>query len=167
MRTERKNMSYIDELGKKAKSAAKNSAMLSQSLKNDILATIAVMLENGRDEIKKANELDITAAHENNMAAAMVDRLTLTDARIDGMAEGVRQVAALPDPVGKILGGNTLPNGLTVIKKSVPLGVIGIIFESRPNVTVDAGCLCLKAGNTVILRGGSDAINSNLSLIHI
>ena len=91
----------------------------------------------------------------------MVDRLTLTDARIDGMAEGVRQVAALPDPVGKILGGNTLPNGLTVIKKSVPLGVIGIIFESRPNVTVDAGCLCLKAGNTVILRGGSDAINSN------
>ena len=151
-RTERKNMSYIDELGKKAKSAAKNSAMLSQSLKNDILATIALMLENGRDEIKKANDLDITAAHENNMAAAMVDRLTLTDARIDGMAEGVRQVAALPDPVGKILGGNTLPNGLTVIKKSVPLGVIGIIFESRPNVTVDAGCLCLKAGNTVILR---------------
>ena len=152
-------MSYIDELGKKAKSAAKNSAMLSQSLKNDILATIAAMLENGRDEIKKANELDITAAHENNMAASMVDRLTLTDARIDGMAEGVRQVAALPDPVGKILGGNTLPNGLTVVKKSVPLGVIGIIFESRPNVTVDAGCLCLKAGNTVILRGGSDAIN--------
>ncbi len=166
-RTERKNMSYIDELGKKAKSAAKNSAMLSQSLKNDILATIAAMLENGRDEIKKANELDITAAHENNMAASMVDRLTLTDARIDGMAEGVRQVAALPDPVGKILGGNTLPNGLTVIKKSVPLGVIGIIFESRPNVTVDAGCLCLKAGNTVILRGGSDAINSNKCLVGI
>ena len=109
-RTERKNMSYIDELGKKAKSAAKNSAMLSQSLKNDILATIAAMLENGREEIKKANELDIKAAHENNMAAAMVDRLTLTNARIDGMAEGVRQVAALPDPVGKILGGNTLPN---------------------------------------------------------
>ena len=160
-------MSYIDELGKKAKSAAKNSAMLSQSLKNDILATIAAMLENGRDEIKKANELDITAAHENNMAASMVDRLTLTDARIDGMAEGVRQVAALPDPVGKILGGNTLPNGLTVIKKSVPLGVIGIIFESRPNVTVDAGCLCLKAGNTVILRGGSDAINSNKCLVGI
>ncbi len=166
-RTERKNMSYIDELGKKAKSAAKNSAMLSQSLKNDILATIALMLENGRDEIKKANDLDITAAHENNMAAAMVDRLTLTDARIGGMAEGVRQVAALPDPVGKILGGNTLPNGLTVIKKSVPLGVIGIIFESRPNVTVDAGCLCLKAGNTVILRGGSDAINSNKCLVGI
>ena len=166
-RTERKNMSYIDELGKKAKSAAKISAMLSQSLKNDILATIAAMLENGRDEIKKANELDITAAHENNMAASMVDRLTLTDARIDGMAEGVRQVAALPDPVGKILGGNTLPNGLTVIKKSVPLGVIGIIFESRPNVTVDAGCLCLKAGNTVILRGGSDAINSNKCLVGI
>ena len=91
-------MSYIDELGKKAKSAAKNSAMLSQSLKNDILATIAAMLENGRDEIKKANELDITAAHENNMAASMVDRLTLTDARIDGMAEGCKTGCGIARP---------------------------------------------------------------------
>lgn len=125
-------MSYIDELGKKAKSAAKNSAMLSQSLKNDILATIAAMLENGREEIKKANELDITAAHENNMAAAMVDRLTLTDARIDGMAEGVRQVAALPDPVGKILGGNTLPNGLTVIKNPYRSALSALFLSHAP-----------------------------------
>ena len=160
-------MSYIDELGKRAKTASKQSAVLSQTQKNDILSEIASMLENSKEEIKAANALDIEAAKSNNMAAAMVDRLTLTDARIDGMAEGVRQVAALADPVGRILGGGTLANGLTVIKKSVPLGVVGIIFESRPNVTIDAGCLCLKAGNTVILRGGSDAINSNKCLVGI
>ena len=160
-------MSYIDELGKKAKTASKQSAVLSQTQKNDILSEIASMLENSKEEIKAANALDIEAAKSNNMAAAMVDRLTLTDARIDGMAEGVRQVAALADPVGRILGGGTLANGLTVIKKSVPLGVVGIIFESRPNVTIDAGCLCFKAGNTVILRGGSDAINSNKCLVGI
>ena len=160
-------MSYIDELGKRAKTASKQSAVLSQTQKNDILSEIASMLENSKEEIKAANALDIEAAKANNMAEAMVDRLTLTDARIDGMAEGVRQVAALADPVGRILGGGTLANGLTVIKKSVPLGVAGIIFESRPNVTIDAGCLCLKAGNTVILRGGSDAINSNKCLVGI
>lgn len=160
-------MSYIDELGKRAKTASKQSAVLSQTQKNDILSEIASMLENSKEEIKAANALDIQAAKSNNMAAAMVDRLTLTDARIDGMAEGVRQVAALADPVGRILGGGTLANGLTVIKKSVPLGVVGIIFESRPNVTIDAGCLCFKAGNTVILRGGSDAINSNKCLVGI
>ena len=160
-------MSYIDELGKKAKTASKQSAVLSETMKNDILSEIASMLESSKDEIKAANSLDIEAAKANNMATAMVDRLTLTDARIDGMAEGVRQVAALADPVGKILGGGTLANGLTVVKKSVPLGVVGIIFESRPNVTIDAGSLCLKAGNTVILRGGSDAINSNKCLVDI
>ena len=101
------------------------------------------------------------------MTQALIDRLTLTEARIDGMAEGVMQVMALADPVGKVLGGGTLKNGLSIVKKSVPLGVIGIIFESRPNVTVDAGVLCLKAGNTVILRGGSDAINSNKCLVGI
>ena len=160
-------MSYIDELGKKAKTASNQSAVLSETQKNDILSEIASMLENSKEEIKAANALDIEAAKSNNMAAAMVDRLTLTDARIDGMAEGVRQVAALADPVGRILGGGTLANGLTVTKKSVPLGVAGIIFESRPNVTIDAGCLCLKAGNAVILRGGSDAINSNKCLVGI
>ena len=160
-------MSYIDELGKKAKTSSKQSAVLSETMKNDILSEIASMLESSKDEIKAANSLDIEAAKANNMATAMVDRLTLTDARIDGMAEGVRQVAALADPVGKILGGGTLANGLTVVKKSVPLGVVGIIFESRPNVTIDAGSLCLKAGNTVILRGGSDAINSNKCLVDI
>ncbi len=141
--------------------------MLSQITKNDILLEIAAALTESTDKIISENEKDIEAAKKNNMPQAMIDRLTLTPQRIEGMAEGVRQVAALPDPVGVIKGGQTLKNGLTIIKKSVPLGVIGIIFESRPNVTVDAGCLCLKAGNTVILRGGSDAINSNKCLVGI
>ena len=136
-------------------------------MKNDILLEIAAALTESTDKIISENEKDIEAAKKNNMPQAMIDRLTLTPQRIEGMAEGVRQVAALPDPVGVIKGGQTLKNGLTIIKKSVPLGVIGIIFESRPNVTVDAGCLCLKAGNTVILRGGSDAINSNKCLVGI
>lgn len=158
---------YIQQLGIKAKAAAKQSAVLSQITKNDILLEIAAALTESTDKIISENEKDIEAAKKNNMPQAMIDRLTLTPQRIEGMAEGVRQVAALPDPVGVIKGGQTLKNGLTIIKKSVPLGVIGIIFESRPNVTVDAGCLCLKAGNTVILRGGSDAINSNKCLVGI
>ncbi len=158
---------YIQQLGIKAKAAAKQSAVLSQTMKNDILLEIAAALTESTDKIISENEKDIEAAKKNNMPQAMIDRLTLTPQRIEGMAEGVRQVAALPDPVGVIKGGQTLKNGLTIIKKSVPLGVIGIIFESRPNVTVDAGCLCLKAGNTVILRGGSDAINSNKCLVGI
>ena len=158
---------YIQQLGIKAKAAAKQSVVLSQITKNDILLEIAAALTESTDKIISENEKDIEAAKKNNMPQAMIDRLTLTPQRIEGMAEGVRQVAALPDPVGVIKGGQTLKNGLTIIKKSVPLGVIGIIFESRPNVTVDAGCLCLKAGNTVILRGGSDAINSNKCLVGI
>lgn len=160
-------MSYIDELGVKARAAAKESAVLSQNTKNQILDIIAQDLIAETSAIIAENEKDIEAAKKSGMAQSMIDRLTLSEKRIEGMAEGVRQVAALPDPVGIILGGGTLPNGLTVIKKSVPLGVIGIIFESRPNVTVDAGCLCMKAGNTVILRGGSDAINSNKCLVGI
>ncbi|MBR4306058.1 MAG: glutamate-5-semialdehyde dehydrogenase, partial [Ruminiclostridium sp.] len=160
-------MSYIDELGIKAKAASAQCAALSQTKKNEILKEIADLLLMGKEEIIAENKKDIENAHKNNMAQAMVDRLTLTEQRIDGMAEGVMQVMALADPVGKVLGGGTLKNGLSIVKKSVPLGVIGIIFESRPNVTVDAGVLCLKAGNTVILRGGSDAINSNKCLVDI
>lgn len=158
-------MSYIDELGIKAKKASGECAGLTEIKKNEILKEIADMLLNSKEEIISENKKDIEEAHKNNMAQAMVDRLTLTEQRIDGMAEGVMQVMALADPVGKVLGGGTLKNGLSIVKKSVPLGVIGIIFESRPNVTVDAGVLCLKAGNTVILRGGSDAINSNKCLV--
>ncbi|MCH5325404.1 MAG: glutamate-5-semialdehyde dehydrogenase [Eubacterium sp.] len=160
-------MTYIEQLGEKAKKAAAASAQLSKSDKNKILHNIADLLTQRREEIKAENAKDIAAAEQNGTAKSMIDRLTLTDARIDGMADGVRHVAALADPVGNIIGGTTLGNGLTVIKKTVPLGVIGIIFESRPNVTVDAGCLCFKAGNTVILRGGSDAINSNKCLVNI
>ena len=158
-------MSYIDELGIKAKTASSECAALTEIKKNEILKEIADMLLNSKEEIISENKKDIENAHKNGMAQAMIDRLTLTEARIDGMAEGVMQVMALADPVGKVLGGGTLKNGLSIVKKSVPLGVIGIIFESRPNVTVDAGVLCLKAGNTVILRGGSDAINSNKCLV--
>ncbi len=160
-------MTYIQQLGENAKKAAAASARLSQGEKNKILLNIADLLLNGREKIKQENLRDIENAKQNGISSSLIDRLTLTDPRIDGMAEGVRQVAALPDPVGKVIGGNTLDNGLSVIKKTVPLGVIGIIFESRPNVTVDAGCLCFKAGNTVILRGGSDAINSNKCLVGI
>ena len=112
-------------------------------------------------------EKDIEAAEKSGMTKSLIDRLTLDEKRISGMAVGVEQLIALADPVGIVQGGKTLPNGLTIIKKSVPMGVIGIIFESRPNVTIDAGCLCLKAGNAVILRGGSDAINSNKCLVDI
>lgn len=160
-------MSYIDELGIKAKAASAQCAALSQTKKNEILKEIADLLLMSKEEIIAENKKDIENARKNDMAQAMVDRLTLTEQRIDGMAEGVMQVMALADPVGKVLGGGTLKNGLSIVKKSVPLGVIGIIFESRPNVTVDAGVLCLKAGNTVILRGGSDAINSNKCLVDI
>ncbi len=160
-------MTYIQQLGENARKAAKESAALSRGEKDRILLNIADMLEQKREEIKAQNLKDIQNGKNNGMAASLIDRLTLTDARIDGMSDGVRQVAALPDPVGKVIGGGTLDNGLSVIKKTVPLGVIGIIFESRPNVTADAGCLCFKAGNTVILRGGSDAINSNKCLVGI
>lgn len=160
-------MSYIDELGKKAKAASGECATLTEIKKNEILKEISDLLLASKEEIIAENKKDIENAHKNNMTQALIDRLTLTEARIDGMAEGVMQVMALADPVGKVLGGGTLKNGLSIVKKSVPLGVIGIIFESRPNVTVDAGVLCLKAGNTVILRGGSDAINSNKCLVGI
>lgn len=160
-------MNYIDELGKKAKAASGECATLTEIKKNEILKEISDLLLASKEEIIAENKKDIENAHKNNMTQALIDRLTLTEARIDGMAEGVMQVMSLADPVGKVLGGGTLKNGLSIVKKSVPLGVIGIIFESRPNVTVDAGVLCLKAGNTVILRGGSDAINSNKCLVGI
>ena len=160
-------MISVVELGEKAKNVSRKLAKMRSSEKNRALHIVADAIVQSSNSILAANMMDVENGINNGMSKAMLDRLTLTPERIEGLAEGVRQVAALPDPVGKILGGNTLPNGLTVIKKSVPLGVIGIIFESRPNVSVDAGCLCLKAGNTVILRGGSDAINSNKCLVGI
>ncbi len=158
---------YIENLGKNAKSAAPIIAGGSTDAKNSALSELARRINQNMREIISANEVDIQNARKNGMSEAMIDRLTLTEARIAGMAEGVGQVMSLPDPIGTILGEKTLPNGLNVRKIRVPMGVIGIIFESRPNVTVDAAALCFKSGSAVILRGGSDAINSNKFLVNL
>ncbi len=160
-------MEYIEELGFKAKKAEPVITSLKVSEKNAVLAEISKRLRANSAVLIEANALDIAAAEKNGMSKAMIDRLTLTEARIEGMADGVDTVIALPDPVGSVIGGGELVNGLRVVKKRVPMGTIGIIFESRPNVTVDAAALCFKAGNTVILRGGSDAINSNKALVDL
>ncbi len=160
-------MEYIEELGIKAKAAEPAIISLKVSEKNAVLTEIAKRLRRDSAALIEANRLDIAAAEKNGMSKAMIDRLTLTSERIEGMADGVDTVIALPDPVGAVIGGNELANGLRVVKKRVPIGTIGIIFESRPNVTVDAAALCFKAGNTVILRGGSDAINSNKALVSL
>lgn len=160
-------MEYIEELGFKAKAAEPSIISLKVSEKNTVLAEIAKRLRRDSAVLIEANALDIAAAEKNGMSKAMIDRLTLTEARIEAMADGVDTVIALPDPIGAVIGGSELANGLRVVKKRVPIGTIGIIFESRPNVTVDAAALCFKAGNTVILRGGSDAINSNKALVDL
>ena len=158
---------YIETLGKKAKAAAPVLAVCDTDKKNAVLSEIAKRLGESVEAITEANKSDIENARKNGMSEAMIDRLTLTEERIAGMVEGIEQVVALPDPIGELLEENTLPNGLNVKRVRVPMGVIGIIFESRPNVTVDAAALCFKAGSAVILRGGSDAINSNKMLVDI
>lgn len=146
------------------KEAAPALSILSAAEKNAALLDIAAALETHQGDILAANALDVTAARESGMTASLLDRLTLTAERVSAMAEGVRQVAALPDPIGEVVTGHTLPNGLEIRQVRVPLGVIGIIFEARPNVTVDAAVLCLKSGNAALLRGGKEAIHSNLAL---
>ena len=160
-------MSYIDELGTAAKKAELEMSAVGTITKNTALRAIADELIRNKDTIIKENKRDIENAKANGMTEAFIDRLTLTEARIEGMSEGVGQGAELKDPINEIMGGEELPNGLVVEKVRVPLGVIGIIFESRPNVTVDAAALCLKSGNVCILRGGSDAIYSNKCLTGI
>lgn len=160
-------MSYIDELGVAAKNAEREIIKAGTIQKNAALRAIADKLLASKELIIKENARDIENAKINGMSEAMIDRLTLTEARIEGMAEGVTQIIALKDPIGEVVGGEELLNGLKIVKKRVPLGVIGIIFESRPNVTVDAAALCLKAGNVCILRGGSDAICSNKCLVKL
>ena len=142
--------------------AAAELAVTSTVIKNKALLAMAAALEAGVAEILAANAKDMEAGRANNMKASMLDRLALSQARIDAMAEGLRQVAQLEDPVGNVLDGRRLPNGLTVTKVRVPLGVIGIIYEARPNVTADAIGLCVKSGNAVILKGGSEALQSNI-----
>ncbi len=160
-------MTYLENLGINAKKAEASIRSISEKKKNDALAAIADILTENADKIIAANAADLENARRNNMSDAMTDRLRLDKKRIEAIAEGVRYVAELPDPVGRILSEKTLPNGLNIRKISVPLGVIGIIFESRPNVTVDAAALCLKSGNVSVLRGGSDAISSNKCLVDL
>lgn len=159
-----------EELLKKgtlAKDAAFKLVTTKSEIKNAALAKIADALIKNSAEILVANKTDIENAEKKGTRKAMIDRLTLTDARIADMAEGVRQVAALDDPIGKIIDEWERPNGLKIAKKRVPIGVIGIIYEARPNVTVDAAVLCLKSSNAVILRGGSEAICSNKAIMKI
>lgn len=144
-----------------AKKAAAELAVTSTAVKNRALLAMAQALRNRQAEILQANAEDMRQAAAKGMKASMLDRLKLTEQRIAGMAEGLEQVAGLPDPVGSVVGGSRLANGMTVTKVRVPLGVIGIIYEARPNVTADAAGLCLKSGNAVILKGGSEAMQSN------
>lgn len=150
-----------------AKQAAAKLAVTSTAVKNAALLAMAAALEAQQSEILAANERDMTAAAAKGMKSSMLDRLKLTAERISGMADGLRQVAGLADPVGNVIDGKTLPNGLHITKIRVPLGVIGIIYESRPNVTADAAGLCLKSGNAVILKGGSEAMESNKTVAAI
>lgn len=154
------------EMGKRAKKAAKKLNELS-SLRNEALSAMSTALIFNKEEILKANAEDISLAKKNGMSDAMIDRLTLTEQRIISMSAGITAVIASAEPLGKILDGKTLPNGLKYEKITVPLGVIGIIFEARPNVTSDAAALCLKAGSACILRGGKEAFNSNNAIVNV
>ena len=160
-------MTVLETQGESAQRAARVLARTGTREKNDALESIAQALLARREEILAANAQDMESGRENGMTQALLDRLELTPERIAGMEEGVRQVAALPDPVGQMVKMETRPNGLTIGKKRVPLGVIGIIYEARPNVTVDAAALCLKAGSACILRGGKEAFRSNQTLIAV
>jgi len=155
---------YMIDLGQKARHASRLIAKADTQQKNKALFAMAKAIDEARTELMSANEKDLIAGREKGLDAAMLDRLALTPARIDGMIEGLNQVAALPDPIGGITGMNYRPSGIQVGKMRVPLGVIGIIYESRPNVTVEAASLCLKSGNAAILRGGSESVNSNLAI---
>ncbi|MEP3563172.1 MAG: glutamate-5-semialdehyde dehydrogenase [Marinobacter sp.] len=152
---------YMTQLGQQARAAAREVARSTTEVRNHALSATADALDRARVELAQANQKDLENGRASGLDAAMLDRLELTPARIDTMIEGLKQVAALPDPVGEITDMNYRPSGIQVGKMRVPLGVIGIIYESRPNVTVEAASLCLKSGNATILRGGSEAIHSN------
>ncbi len=157
----------LEEMGKNARAAARRLAMASTGQKNAVLARLAGLLLTGQDVILAANRLDVAAGERSGLSAALLDRLTLTRARLEGIRSDLLQVAALPDPAGEIFDESTLPNGLHVRKQRVPLGVLGIIYESRPNVTIDVAGLALKTGNAAILRGGSETIHSNRALVEL
>ncbi|MBR2066469.1 MAG: glutamate-5-semialdehyde dehydrogenase, partial [Kiritimatiellae bacterium] len=155
---------YIRDMATRARSAAAELAKMTTDEKNAALLAIADALEAHRGEIAAANAADVARAKENGISPSMLDRLTLTPARFDAMVAGVRHVASLPDPVGETIWTRERPSGIKIRKVRVPLGVIAVVFESRPNVFVDTAALCLKTGNAVILRGGKEAIESNKAL---
>ena len=154
----------MTDIGARSKAAQKKLATAGGSVIDKALGAIATALENNSQYILEENSKDIRAAQDTGISEAMIDRLTLTQARICGMADGMRQVASSENPVGKVLWGETRPNGMKIEKICVPIGVIAVIFEARPNVTADAAAICLKAGNSVILKGGKEAINSNKAI---
>lgn len=158
-------MTELEKIGAAAKSAARVLMCTDTETKNRALLAIADALVGAREEILAANREDVTAGENSGMTRAFLDRLSLSPERIDGMAEGMRQVAALPDPVGRVLSDTVRPNGLHLTKVAVPIGVIAVIYEARPNVTADSAALCLKSGNAVILRGGREAIHSNTAIV--
>lgn len=160
-------MSNLIKIGENGKKASMVLGQLDQETKNIALRTCAKALLENKDYILEANKKDVEAAKNNGMKPSLVDRLLLTYDRIEAMADGLEEVATLDDPIGEVLSMKVRPNGLTIGEKVVPLGVIGIIYESRPNVTADAFGLCFKTGNAVILKGGSDAINSNIAIVKI
>ena len=157
----------MTQLARQAKEASRELARLTTAQKNACLLAMAAALEENRQSIQEANAIDMAAGAKSGLSSAMLDRLKLDDKRVAGMAGGLREVAALPDPVGRILDDRTRPNGLRLQKVSTPIGVIVIIYESRPNVTADAASLCFKSGNATILRGGKEAIHSNQAIARV
>ena len=160
-------MQELNEKGKLAKQASRRLATLSTAVKDKALLDMADALLNKAEYIIAENEKDIKTGRENGLKEGLIDRLMLDESRIAGIAEGLRQIAALPDPVGEAVSRVKRPNGLKITKVRVPLGVIGIIYEARPNVTADAAGLCIKSGNAVILRGGKEAFNSNMAIVKV
>ncbi|HZK14014.1 MAG TPA: glutamate-5-semialdehyde dehydrogenase, partial [Desulfobaccales bacterium] len=157
----------VQHMAREAKGAARHLGTLSREVKDRIILRVAELIKERQAQIQAANRLDVEAAQAQGHAAAFIDRLTLSDKVCDSMIKGLKEVAVLPDPVGAVTGMWVRPNGLKVGKQCIPLGVIGFIYESRPNVTVDAAALCLKSGNAVILKGGKEALNSNLALAQV
>ncbi|MES9992449.1 MAG: glutamate-5-semialdehyde dehydrogenase [Candidatus Thiodiazotropha sp.] len=156
--------SYMDTLGQEARQASRVLASATTAQKNRVLEAIAEELDRGREALTAENSKDLRAGAEKGLDAALLDRLELTPGRIDSMIEGLRQIATLPDPIGEVFAMKYLPSGIQVGRMRVPLGVVGIIYESRPNVTADAAALCIKSGNAAVLRGGSEAYNSNQAI---
>lgn len=158
---------FVSDKARKAKAASRALANVSTEIKNAALFKMAAALESGQETLITENRKDLVEAEKKGLSKAMIDRLTLTGERIKAMADGMREVAALPDPVGEVLRMWRRPNGMEVGKMRVPIGLIGIIYESRPNVTADSAALCLKSGNGVLLRGGSEAVHSNRAIVEI